>query len=195
MPFTIRTFRPLHRARARGLPLLLGSLVLVPTLVFAQTGGQDQRHGPEGLVAQPAAPGDQVAPGDQATAGDDMIDAAEDLVRALYEMHTRSFTGAGPGPLDPDHAGRFFAADVVAVLRANPLQADPLFNAQDFDGSVAAPYRDPQQPMFRGMITVLVDFINFGQPQQAVVRLRADTATPGSPVRIMRIEHDGWSFP
>jgi len=145
---------------------------------------------PDDTVAVPAA-----APGDQASSGDDMIDEAEDLVRALYEMHTMSFYGGGPSPLDPEHAGRFFAADVVAWLRANPLQADPLFDAQDFDGSVDEPYRDPQQPMFRGMITVLVDFTNFGQRRQAVVRLRADTMTPGSPVRVMRIEHDGWSFP
>lgn len=134
--------------------------------------------------------------GDQVTeAGADMIDAAEDLVRALYEMHTMALAGQGPSPLDPAYAGHFFFPDVVAYLRANPLQADPLFNAQDFEGSIDEPYRDPQQPMLRGMITVLVDFTNFGQPQRAVVRLRTDTRNPDLAVRILRIEHDGWSFP
>lgn len=155
-----------------------------------------------GWVAQRyITPDDAVTPaagtsGDQAAqSGDARIDAAEDLVRALYEMHTMALAGAGPSPLDPDHAGQFFFPDVVAYLRANPLQADPLFNAQDFEGSVEEPYRDPQQPMLRGMITVLVDFTNFGQPQRAVVRLRTDTTSPDLPIRILRIEHDGWSFP
>lgn len=127
--------------------------------------------------------------------GDAPIAEAEDLVRALYDMHTMALMGLGPSPLDPALAGQFFFADVVDHLRTNPLQVDPLFNAQDFDGSIEEPYRDPQHPMLRGMITVLVDFTNFGQPQRATVRLRVDTGRPDRPIRIMRIEHDGWTFP
>jgi len=147
---------------------------------------------PGNAVAASAA-GVSVAQAGQSA--DDMVDAAEDLVRALYEMHTMNFVGAGPSPLDPAHAGRFFDTDVVAYLQANQLYVDPLINAQDFDGAIDEPYRDPDEPMLRGMITVLVDFTNFGKAQQAVVRLRADTSRPDAPVRIMRIEHEGWSFP
>ena len=49
--------------------------------------------------------------------------------------------------------------------------------------------------MFRGMITINVDFTNFGQPRRAVFNLRADTARADAPFRIFRIDLDGWSFP
>lgn len=75
------------------------------------------------------------------------------------------------------------------------MQAHPLYGAQDFDGTVNAPKRDRDQPMLRGMITVNVDFTNFGQAQRAVYRLRADTSKPGAPLRIFMVEHDGWSYP
>lgn len=155
-----------------------------------QAGWVAQRYITEDSAAPPAA----AVPGDQASEAD-MISTAEELVRRLYEMQTLAHTGQGPSPFDPAYAGQFFSADVVAHLQTNPLQADPLFDAQDFDGTFSEPYRDPQQPMFRGMITVLVDFTNFGRPGQAVVRLRVDTLHPDRPIRIMRIEHEGWTFP
>lgn len=122
----------------------------------------------------------------------DMIGQAVDLVRALYAA---AHQPGGAYPLDPDHAHRYFSSEVVAHLRAHRLEADPLTGAQDFDGSIGEPRLDPDQPMLRGMITVNVDFVNFGQRQTAVFRLRADPGQPGAPVRIFRIDHDGWSFP
>ncbi len=127
-------------------------------------------------------------------AGDELIFQAQDLVRALYENAYLATIG-GPHPLDPANAGAYFSSDVVAAMRAQPLQADPLYGAQDFDGSVSEPEPDPDQPMLRGMITLNVEIVNFGQKHTAVFRLRADPTQPGAPIRIFRIEHDGWSFP
>ena len=131
------------------------------------------------------------AAGPEAAAGEDMIAQATDLVRALYAAEA----AGGPHPLDPAHAHRYFSSEVVAHMRAHPLEADPLIGAQDFDGSIGEPTPDPDQPMLRGMITVNVDIVNFGQRHTAVFRLRADPAQPGARLRIFRIEHDGWSFP
>ncbi len=49
--------------------------------------------------------------------------------------------------------------------------------------------------MLRGMITINVDFTNFGQPQRAIFYLRAETASTAAPLRTFRVEHDGWSYP
>lgn len=49
--------------------------------------------------------------------------------------------------------------------------------------------------MLRGMITIHADFHNFGQPQQAIIVLRIDPALEPPAPRIIRIEHDGWTFP
>jgi len=132
--------------------------------------------------------------GNQATDAE-MLDIAEELVRGVYELHTMARASQGPDPFDPAYVGLFFSADIVAYLQANQLQVDPLFNTPDFRGTYEEPYRDRQQPIVRGTITILVDFINFGQPQQAVVRLRPDSLHPDHAIRIMRIEHDGWMFP
>jgi len=163
-------------------------LIQHPDLI--QAGWVAQRYIVEDNTAQSAAG----TSGNQLTEAE-MLDVAEELVRGLYEMRMMANAGQGPDPLDPAYVGLFFSADVVSYLQANQLQVDPLFNGQDFSGSYEEPYRDPQEPMFRGMITILVDFINFGQRQQAIVRLRADTLHPDRAVRIMRIEHDGWVFP
>ncbi|MWD29669.1 hypothetical protein E0K89_019495 [Aquicoccus sp. SCR17] len=47
---------------------------------------------------------------------------------------------------DPANAGIFFSADVVAAMQATPLQADPIYGAHDFGGSVSVPSPDPHTP-------------------------------------------------
>jgi hypothetical protein len=127
--------------------------------------------------------------------GNTMIAAAEELVREIYERYDLALVGASPDPLDPAMAANFFSDDIVAFLASGRVQAHPLFGAQDFDSAIEEPRADPDQPMLRGMITINVDFTNFGQPQRAVFLVRADTTRSGSPLRIFRIEHDGWSLP
>lgn len=126
----------------------------------------------------------------------DPVMAAQDLVRELYE---REFLSEGSGRmvsgLDPSVAHDYFTDDVVAWLMSGDVGAHPLYGTQDFDGSVGEPMPDPDQPMLRGMITINVDFVNFGQPQRAVFYLRADTTRPDAPLRIFRVEHEGWSYP
>lgn len=130
-----------------------------------------------------------------ALAGSDAaIVEAANLVQALYDNAARA-ADAGSHPLDPANALNYFSADVVKTMQSQPLQADPLFGAQDFEGRYSAPFPDPEQPMFRGMITINVEIVNFGRSHVAVFRLRPDPDQPGAPIRIFRIEHDGWSFP
>ncbi|MEO3388200.1 hypothetical protein [Mesorhizobium sp. CAU 1741] len=131
---------------------------------------------------------------DVTTARDDPVSHAVDLVRALYESADLAAVG-GPEPLHPDNAIDYFATEVVAAMQSRPLQANPLYGAQAFEGSVSEPKPDPAHPMLRGMITLNVEIVNFGRPQQAVFRLRADPSQPGAPIRIFRIEHESWSFP
>lgn len=128
------------------------------------------------------------------TGGDDMITQAVDLVRALYKNADRA-ANDDFHPLHPANAQNYFLINVAKEMQTQPLQADPLFGAQAFEGSYAAPVPDPDQPMLRGMITVNVEIVNFDQQHTAIFRLRADPGQPGSPIRIFRIEHDGWSFP
>lgn len=123
-----------------------------------------------------------------------LIAAAVELVRALYD-NADAGANARLHLLDPANALDYFSADVVEAMRAQPLQADPLFGAQDFDGTYGDPVVDANQPMLRGMITVNVEIVNFGRPHVATFRLRADPAQPGAPIRIFRIEHGNWSFP
>lgn len=125
---------------------------------------------------------------------DAMIAGAVDLVRALYD-HAGRAANTGSHPLDPGNARDYFSANAVKAMQSRPLQADPLFGAQDFDETHGDPVPDPDQPMFRGMITVKMDIVNFGRRHTALFRLRADPDQPGAPIRIFRIEHDGWSFP
>lgn len=116
---------------------------------------------------------------------------ALDLVQALYIAAHQAVDG-GPHPLDPDQAADYFFADIATGLATNPPGADPLTGAQDFDGQIADPVPDPEQPMLRGMITIHVGITNFGRSHTAVFRLRPDPSQPGAPVRIFRIERDGW---
>lgn len=126
---------------------------------------------------------------------DDIVEGARGLVEELYYHQIETDAAGGPGPLDPVNSSMYFTDDVVAWLSSGHVQAHPLFGAQDFDGSVQSPKPDPDRPMFRGMVTINVDFTNFGQPQRAVFYLRADPTKPGAPLRIFNVEHDGWSYP
>lgn len=126
------------------------------------------------------------------TIGDALIDRATGLVAALYTAFEAP-GGARENPFAPGRAAGYFFADLVPELSGHG--ADLLYDAQDFQGAITRIAPDPAQPMLRGMITVIVDFTNFGRPDRATFRLRADTTQPGAPLRIFRIEHDGWQFP
>jgi len=140
------------------------------------------------------APKDNAPQSDQA-GFDEVVEGARGLVEELYHHQIEADAAGGPGPLDPVNSSMYFTDDVVAWLGSGHVQAHPLFGAQDFDGSVQSPRPDPEQPMLRGMVTINVDFTNFGKPQRAVFHLRADPAKPGAPFRIFNVEHDGWSYP
>ncbi len=132
--------------------------------------------------------------GEKMDDGKDMVAQASDLIRRLYEAADPAGSVVGH-PLDPAHARDYFSTELVNHILSQPVQVDPIYGAQDFSGSVSEPKADPDQPMLRGMITIHVDIVNFGRSHTATFRLRADPSQPGAPVRIFRVEHDGWSFP
>ena len=117
------------------------------------------------------------------------------MVRKLYDAQTRVDRGKGTSPLQGKMASSYFTSDIVALFRSGRIGAHPLYGAQDFDGRVTRIAADSEQPMLRGMVTIHVDFTNFGEPQRASFYLRADTTQSGAPLRIFRVEHDGWSYP
>lgn len=123
---------------------------------------------------------------------DPLIDSAQSLVRDLYEAFERSETQAD-NPFMLPEADRYFFADVVPLMAGHGM--DVLYGAQDFQGEVTRIAPDPDQPMLRGMITINVDFTNWGEDQRVAFRLRADTARPDAPLRIFRIDYDHESFP
>ena len=129
------------------------------------------------------------------TAGDDPIAAAEELVRALYEMRSYEDRGMPTGLYSLSGARRFFHADLVDPFLSGGGGADPVYGAQDFEGHCEDPRRHPERPMFRGMITIIVDCTNFGQRQRAEYSLRVDPDAPDRTPRIFRISHVGWDFP
>lgn len=129
------------------------------------------------------------------TSADAMIDEAEAIVRDLYGAMARFNEGQGPYPLRGSSASRYFTSDIVDLLRSGGLGADPLYGSQDVDGKVLHIASDADQPMLRGMITINVDFINFGRQQRAVFSMRADPSLENAPLRIFRVEHEGWSYP
>lgn len=122
---------------------------------------------------------------------DPQIDAAIDVVRRLY--HARLTGSPEDDPLSQTNARAYFVADVAARLATGP-QADPVFGAQDYQITQIRIQPAPEQSMLRGMITIHADFHNFGQPQQAIIVLRIDPALEPPAPRIIRIEHDGWTF-
>ncbi len=157
-------------------------------VLFGDEGGHDQPGKVMDVMKIRPAP----TAGTQTWSSDDLVDYARGLVETLYEYDDPAL---GQSPLDPGVRNVFFSNDFVAALQAHPPGADLLFGAQDFEGSISKPVPDPEQPMFRGMITINVEVENFGQTHTAVFRLRGDTTRPEAPLRIFRIEHDGWSYP
>lgn len=123
---------------------------------------------------------------------DPPIAEAQALVRDLYSRFETASTVAA-NPFSPGARQDYFFASVAPQLSGRG--ADLLYDAQDFQGEVKRIAPDPDQPMLRGMITINVDFTNWGRTKRAVFRLRPDTARPGAPIRIFRIEHEGWEFP
>jgi hypothetical protein len=124
--------------------------------------------------------------------GDAMIDDAARLVGDLYTAFEAQSSSA-ENPFGPTLAPQYFFASMVPDLAEHG--ADVLYDAQNFQGEITRIAPDPDQPMLRGMITINVDFTNFGQPKRAVFSLRADPGQPGAPIRVLRVEHDSWSFP
>ncbi|HHX83083.1 MAG TPA: hypothetical protein GX696_08900 [Pseudomonadaceae bacterium] len=145
---------------------------------------------PDDVVAVTEAAADT----ESAEPGDSTIAEAAWLVRTLYEQNERAEQGEGPSPLSAGAADAYFISDIVALLESG-IGAHPLYGAQDFQGRITRIAPDAEQPMFRGMITINVDFTNFDNPQRAIYRLRADTTQPNAPLRIFRVEHEGWSYP
>lgn len=126
---------------------------------------------------------------------EDPVTQATMLVRRLYKMSDEASRGRGQSPLMPGLASDFFTADIVDLIHSGQLTAHPLYNAQDFEVEIHQIEADPERPMFRGMITINVDFSNFGHAQRAVFYLRSDTMREDAAIRIFHIEHDGWELP
>lgn len=185
--FTMSHFSDMTEAEYKALP---SPWCFMQSADLRKAGWVSQRY----LAEDGYIPVDYATVGPDAVPSDQLITHAQDLVRALYEAHFLADQG-GPQPLAPENATNYFATDVAAALHAQPLGADPLYGAQDFNGSVDEPQPDPENPMLRGMITLNVDITNFGQTHTAVFYLRADPAQAGAPLRIFRIEHGDWSFP
>lgn len=133
-----------------------------------------------------------VRPKTQDVSGDALIDSAQALVRDLYTAFEHSKSQADNPFMRPE-ADKYFSADVIPDLAGHG--GDVLYDAQDFQGKVTRIAPDPDQPMFRGMISINVDFTNFGRDQRVIFRLRADTARPDAPFRIFRVDYDHGSFP
>lgn len=133
--------------------------------------------------------------GQRTEAGDMMIDDAAILVQTLYDRYARAVQGDGDDPLFSDTANQYFTSDIVALFQSGQIDGHPLYGAQDFDGRIVSIAPDPEQPMLRGMITVNVDFINFGQKKRAIYYLRSDDTQDNAPLLIFSVDHDGWSYP
>src|SRR5690606_12496367 len=125
----------------------------------------------------------------------DPVAQAQDLVREIYERQYQSENSNLPSAFAPSVARNYFSDGIVKWLASGTVDAHPLYGAQDFDGAIGEPTPDPDQPMLRGMITINVDFTNFGKKQRAIFYLRPDTTKRGAPLRVFRVEHDGWSYP
>lgn len=166
---------------------------LMRTSDYSKAGWVAQRFLMEDGVEAISAPGAVPDTGGVVqTIGDPLIDGAARLVGDLYAAFEAQRSAAG-NPFALENARRYFFADLVPDLRGHG--ADLLYDGQDFQGAVTriAPHRD--QPTLQGMITIHADFTNFGAQRRATFRLRADTAQPGAPFRIFRVELEDWSFP
>ena len=132
---------------------------------------------------------------DRSTGEATLVDQGVALVRQLYVQRRDALAGTGPDPLLPSRTRDYFFSDVAAQLNSEDLDADPIFGAQDADIQNLHVARHPDRAMFRGMVSVVATFDNFGRQQKAVVRLRVDDSLNEPALRIMRIEHENWSYP
>lgn len=165
---------------------------LMRTRDFSKAGWVAQRFLMEDGLEEVGAPANGPSSDRVQTIGDPLIDDAAFLVRDLYAVFEAQRSGV-ENPFAPPLARKYFFVGLVPALTGHG--ADLLYDGQDFQGEILRIAPDPDQPMLRGMITVNVDFTNLGARKRAVFRLRADTAQVSAPVRIFRIELDGWSFP
>ncbi len=124
--------------------------------------------------------------------GDAEIDEAAFLVRDLYEAFARSNSRADNPFMRPEAEKYFFIA-IIPEMEGHGT--DVLYDAQDFEGSVTRIAPDPVHPMLRGMITINVDFINWGQENRAVFSLRPDFDRADKAIRIFRVEFDERGYP
>ncbi len=159
---------------------------LMRTSDFRKAGWVAQR-----FITEDTGAGADVMPAVR-TIGDPLIDGAAFVVRALYVTAARSH-GPADHPFTPANGGQYFVADIVPHLSGHG--DDVLYGAQDFQGRITRIAPDGDRPMMRGMITIHVDFVNFGANGRVTYRLCADTSQPGAPLRIFRIEHADWTFP
>lgn len=125
-----------------------------------------------------------------AAAGDGDLQDAMMLVAELYSAFEGSVSMAD-NPFQ-GRAAEFFSSWVQPSLPGHG--ADVLYDAQDFDGAVLRIYPDRDMPHIQGFMTVHVDLVNFGQMSTVTYNLRRDSGQPGAPVRIIRVEHPGWTF-
>lgn len=150
---------------------------------------QSRDHSVKGWVSQRYLVEDSAMPRPAGNAQGAVVAEARELVQRLYREHLDAWRGqAVTRPLHPSRVRDFFSAPLAATISDTRLQADPLFGAQDFEITDLDVRPDDGRAMFRGLITVNVDYRNFGHPHRAVVRLRVQRGGP----RIIRIEHDGW---
>ncbi len=180
--YTLGHYTEMSEAQIQALP---PRWCLIRSADMLHTGWVAQRFiTPDDLETMPAKNSDQ--------SDDPLIDGAEMLVRDLYNAFERTDTQTANPFMSPE-ADKYFFLNIIDDLHGHG--ADILYDAQDFQGEVTRISPDSDQPMFRGTITINVDFTNFGHQRRAVFRLRADTARTDALFRIFRVELDDWSFP
>lgn len=74
------------------------------------------------------------------------------IVRKLYDARARANHRQGAEPLQGKTSSDYFTADIVALLRAEWIDAHPLYGVQEFNDRVTRVAADPEQPMLRGMV-------------------------------------------
>lgn len=192
--YTAAHYAALSQAQIEALP---PRWCLMRNKAMSKAGWVAQRYiTPESGEITTTSAGTQPAQDPYATSPDmDLAAVAQDLVREVYERQFESENSNLPSPFDPSVAGNYFTDDIVTWLASGNIGAHPLYGAQDFDGAIGEPIADPNVPMVRGMVVINVDFTNFGQKQRAVFYVQPDTSKTGMPLRILGVEHDGWSYP
>lgn len=194
--YTAAQFAAMSQEQIKALP---ASWCLMRNRAMSKAGWVSQRF----ITPDNASPGAPVRASPSRSSHDpyaadlniDPISQAQDLVRELYERQSQSENSHLPSALDPSVARNYFTDDIVNWLSSGNVDAHPLYGAQDFDGAIGEPTPDPRQPILRGMITINVDFTNFGKKQRVVFYIRPDTTKSEAPLRIFRVDHDRWSYP